>query len=147
MNQQHLSLHSIIDFALARPAHSVAVRRSGAHKGIRLANHNMNITRLTNLARTKARHKAHKHAVMVTRGGAIVSFGTNHDEVHAEVAALKQLWPSERRGTKIVSIRLRRSGTLGMAKPCPECQEFMRQNGVKSVMYTNRQGDWETMRL
>jgi cytidine deaminase len=84
---------------------------------------------------------------MVTRGGAVVAFGTNHDETHAEVAALNNLWPDQRPGTRVISIRLRRSGTLGMAKPCPECQEFMRNNGVKSVMYTNRDGDWETMKL
>jgi len=107
----------------------------------------MNVQKLVSLARSKARHKAHRHAVMLTRGGAIVSFGTNHDETHAEVAALNNLWPDQRPGTRAISIRLRRSGTLGMAKPCPECQEYMRANGVKSVMYTNAKGEWEQLKL
>jgi pyrimidine deaminase RibD-like protein len=107
----------------------------------------MNVTKLVSLARNKARHKAHRHATMITRGGAVVAFGTNHDETHAEVAALNNLWPDQRPGTRAISIRLRRSGTLGMAKPCPECQEYMRKNGVKSVMYTNREGGWEHLKL
>jgi cytidine deaminase len=107
----------------------------------------MNVTKLVKLARSKARHKAHRHAVMITRGGAVVAFGTNHDETHAEVAALNNLWPDQRPGTRAISIRLRRSGTLGMAKPCLECQEFMRKHGVKSVMYTNREGAWEHLKL
>jgi hypothetical protein len=107
----------------------------------------MNVTRLVKLARSKARHKAHKHAVLITRGGAIVAFGTNHDEVHAEVAALNTLWPDQRPGTRAISIRLRRSGTLGMAKPCLECQEYMRKHGVKSVMYTDRDGEWSHLKL
>jgi deoxycytidylate deaminase len=96
---------------------------------------------------TKARHGCYKHAAIVVRGGAIVATGVNHDEQHAEVVALKCLWPSERRGTKVYSLRLRRSGTLGMAKPCPECEAFMREAGVKLVIYTDRLGNWARMRL
>lgn len=99
------------------------------------------------LARTKSGHKAHKHAAIVVRGGAIVAVGVNHDLIHAEVNALAKLWPSEREGTKVFSIRLRRSGTLGMAKPCPECEAYMREAGVKAVVFTNSNGEWETLKL
>lgn len=95
----------------------------------------------------KSKHACHKHAAIVVRGGAIVSFAVNHHEMHAEVAALKKLWPSERRGTKVYSLRLRRSGTLGLAKPCTECEEFMSKNGVKQVFYTNKDGTWSKMKL
>lgn len=84
---------------------------------------------------------------MITRGGAIVAFGTNHDGTHAEVAALNNLWPDQRLGTRAISIRLRRSDTLGMAKPCLACQEYMRKNGVKSVMYTDSEGKWSYLKL
>lgn len=94
-----------------------------------------------------ARHKAHKHAVMVFRGGNIVAVGVNHDTIHAEVAALRTLWPCERRGTKVVSIRLTRGGKLGMAKPCPDCEAFLRKNGVKTVIYSNKNGQMERIRL
>jgi cytidine deaminase len=95
----------------------------------------------------KARHPAHRHAVIVYRGGNIVAMGANHDTTHAEVAALNTLWPSERRGTKVVSLRMRRDGKLGMAKPCAKCEDFMRENGVKTVVYSDANGEMVRMRL
>lgn len=95
----------------------------------------------------KARHKAHRHAVIVYRGSNIISTGVNHDEIHAEVSALRRLWPSERKGTKVVSLRMTRGGRLGMAKPCPECEAYMRREGVKLVLYSNEQGQMERMKL
>jgi pyrimidine deaminase RibD-like protein len=94
-----------------------------------------------------ARHGIYKHAAVVIRGGSIISIGVNHDQVHAEVAALKKLWPSERRGTKIVTLRLRKSGGLGIAKPCPACEQYMRDNGVKAVTYSDVDGNMQRMRL
>lgn len=94
-----------------------------------------------------ARHKVHHHACLVYRGGALVAMGVNHDFVHAEVSALNSLWPSERRGTKIVSIRVTRAGKLSMAKPCPKCEAYLRENGVKSVLYSTRDGRMEKMKL
>jgi cytidine deaminase len=95
----------------------------------------------------KAQHTVHRHAVIVYRGSNIVSMGVNHDRGHAEVNALKKLWPSERKGTKVVSLRLTRGGNLGLAKPCKACEEFMRENGVKLCMYSNAKGEMERMKL
>lgn len=89
----------------------------------------------------------YRHAVLVFRGGNIVAAGFNHDLIHAEVAALKKLWPSERRGVKILSIRLGRNGRVGMARPCKACWAFLREHGVKSVTYTGRNGAFVTERL
>jgi hypothetical protein len=94
-----------------------------------------------------ARHKLHRHAALVFRGGALVSVGVNHDYTHAEVAAVNALWPSERRGTRVLSVRLRRNGTVGIARPCVDCQRYLRTQGVKSVDYTNQDGEIERMRL
>lgn len=95
----------------------------------------------------KARHKCHRHAALVYRGGNLVAQGVNHDEVHAEVQALKKLWPDHRRGTTVLSVRMTRGGKLGMAKPCPECEEYMREAGVKKVVYSDDNGQMQTMRL
>lgn len=95
----------------------------------------------------KARHKAHRHAALVYKSGALVSQGVNHDEVHAEVGALKKLWPSERKDTTVVSVRMTRGGRLGIAKPCPECERYMKENGVKKVIYSDEDGQMVTMRL
>lgn len=95
----------------------------------------------------KARHHSHKHAALVYKSGALVSQGVNHDEVHAEVQALKKLWPSERADTTVVSIRMTRGGKLGLAKPCVMCEAYMRGAGVKKVIYSDNSGQMVTMRL
>jgi cytidine deaminase len=95
----------------------------------------------------RSNHPCHKHAAMVFRGGNLVSSGSNHETVHAEVQALKKLWPDHRAGTTVVSIRMTRGGVLGMAKPCAACEKFMREAGVKKVIYSNALGQMEKMRL
>lgn len=95
----------------------------------------------------KSTHKQHKHAVMVFRGGALVATGYNHGESHAEAVAMRKLWPDHRIGTRVVSIRMRKNGELGMAKPCPRCEAMLREAGVKSVTYSNYEGQMEKMIL
>jgi deoxycytidylate deaminase len=95
----------------------------------------------------KSNHKQHKHAVMIFRGGALVATGYNHEDIHAEQVALGKLWPDHRVGTRVVSIRLRKNGELGMAKPCPKCEVMLREAGVKSVMFSNYEGQMEKMSL
>lgn len=107
----------------------------------------MDIPRVAHKLVHKARHQAHRHAAVVYRGGCVVSTGVNHDTIHAEVQALKKLWPDHRRGTTVVSIRMTRGGKLGLAKPCAECEAYMREAGVKTVLYSNAQGKMERMRL
>ena len=96
---------------------------------------------------SKSNHKQHHHVVIVERGGAVVAVGYNHDETHAEVAALGKVWPNKRKGLRIWSFRLRRDGQLGMAKPCKKCQQFLRENGVKVVYYSGPDGKMERMKL
>jgi len=92
----------------------------------------------------KSQHKNHQHVAIVTRGGAVVSVGYNGGPngcVHAEAMALGKLWPSERVGTKLHSIRLMKSGRMGLAKPCPECQKLIEESGVKAVFYSDNCGN------
>ena len=96
---------------------------------------------------TKARHPQHKHVAIVLRGGAIMSVGHNYDSVHAEVAALSRLWPDQRKGCKVWSLRVRKHGQYGLAKPCPKCQQFMRENGIKTVFYSDAEGVIVKMKL
>ncbi len=88
----------------------------------------------------KGQHKQHRHVAVVTRGGAILSVAANGAKEHAEVRALKKLTPDARQGTKVWSMRLSKGGRLGMALPCPNCEKFMRENGVKKVYYTDELG-------
>jgi len=95
----------------------------------------------------KAHHKWAFHAVVVEKGGAIIAVGYNKGYMHAEVAAMSKLWPDKRKGTKIWSIRYTPGGRLGMAKPCPRCESYLRECGVKVVMYSTSEQEVERMRL
>ncbi len=86
------------------------------------------------------------HASIVIRGGAIVSTGFNTMSTHAEVMALRDLWPSERKGTKLWSIRVTPGGRFANARPCPECLEKIREAGVKMVYYTDDNGNVQKMK-
>lgn len=89
----------------------------------------------------------YKHAVLVLQGGRVKAIGYNTHQHHAEVHALQKLWPSERRNTKIISVRFNKAGKLAMAKPCPKCQEYLKAHGVKKVQYSDSNGCMQLMRL
>lgn len=86
----------------------------------------------------KERH--YRHCAMVVRGGAILSVGVNNKILHAEVAALEALEPSERKDTMVISLRIRKDGSLAMGRPCWKCMLYMREYGVKKVMYSLSNG-------
>lgn len=89
----------------------------------------------------KAQHTFALHAAIVQRGGAIVSTGYNHDYIHAEINALKDMWPSKRKGCRVWSIRVTKGGKLANAKPCDSCETYMRHWGIKTVWYSNESGE------
>lgn len=95
----------------------------------------------------KARHRLFKHVAFVVRGGSIIAQGVNHDWVHAEVQALNKLWPSERRGTKVYSMRFTRGGKLTNGKPCEACVRYMKESGVKTVLYSDSSGEMQMERI
>lgn len=94
------------------------------------------------LARRVAAKSTHRfqHSALVFRGGALVSFGYNHDGRHAEVVALSKLWPSNRDGVTLFSLRFLRDGSLGLAKPCRACQTYLKKYGVGRVYYSETEG-------
>jgi cytidine deaminase len=100
----------------------------------------MNLDKLMAKNVGRCRHKWAKHVAFVMRGSNMISIASNRDETHAEVAALNRLWPSERKGTKMYSLRMTRSGTWAMARPCPNCWRYMKESGVKTVHYTDESG-------
>lgn len=86
------------------------------------------------------KQRSYRHCAMVIRGGCILSIGVNAKETHAEVVALSQLTWSQRAGTMVLSLRIRKDGSLAMAKPCQSCTEYMKHFGVKKVHYSNSNG-------
>jgi deoxycytidylate deaminase len=73
-------------------------------------------------------------------GKRILSAGWNYDEVHAEINAIGSL-KHFRKGLTILSIRVMRSGKLGMARPCNDCMEIIRANHFRWILYTNENGE------
>jgi cytidine deaminase len=96
---------------------------------------------------SRSTHRQHRHAALVFSGGAIKAMGYNHGEIHAEVHALKKLWPDHRKGATVYSFRFTKAGKMAMAKPCAECEKFMRENDVKVVYYSVSNGGMERMKL
>lgn len=90
-----------------------------------------------------------KHATLILRGGALCAWGTNSERQHAEVAAVRMLFPiSQTPGTLVaVNIRIRKDGSLGIAAPCEECKIFLRGVGIHTVRYSTNEGGFAIMRL
>lgn len=95
----------------------------------------------------RSRHWQHKHVAVLTRGGAIVAIGTNHDTIHAEVAAMNQIWPNKRSGLTLWSFRMTKAGQLAMALPCSKCQEILYKNGITKIHYSDQSGQMRSIRL
>lgn len=87
-----------------------------------------------------------RHASVVLRGGSLLSWGFNHNDRHSEMAALLKLWSSERKGTTVINLRIRKDGSFALAKPCGDCQYQMKDMEVRNVFYSTPEG-WEGMDL
>lgn len=79
-------------------------------------------------------HDAFRHGCIVLKGGAIQAFGYNLRQTHAEINALKKLWPSKRAGTTVFNLRFTRH-SLGNSRPCHRCMDYMVQNSVKNIWF------------
>lgn len=60
-------------------------------------------------------------------------------ELHAEEAVALEA----KAGDHIYVLRVRKDGTLGMARPCKYCLARMLRIGIYNIWYTNRLGEWE----
>lgn len=96
---------------------------------------------------SKSSHRNFHHAAIAMRGGSVAGIGVNSGNTHAEVAALRNIWPNRRAGLKIISVRLTKAGKFANAKPCADCQRFLKNNGVKTVWYSDCDSRMQMMRL
>ena len=60
--------------------------------------------------------------------------------LHAEIAALVRCRAQPH---TLYVARLKRDGSVGLARPCPICEEAIREAGVKRVVYTTNGGGTE----
>jgi hypothetical protein len=43
----------------------------------------------------------------------------------------------------LINIRIMSDGTIGMSKPCPKCQQLLKDFGISKVYFSNRDGFFE----
>jgi deoxycytidylate deaminase len=96
-------------------------------------------------------------AAILRRKGKLVRLGVNNNKthprfkrqykdgswsshLHAEMDVLRFAQP----GDEIEIMRFRKcSSDYAMAKPCQFCQAYLREAGIKRVLFTNDDGEWE----
>ena len=105
------------------------------------------MVRIAKKLAAKCRHPRFFHVALVVRGSATISVGWNRNWTHAEEMALDNLEPKERRSSKVWSLRFTKTGKLASAKPCPRCEAYLRDSGVKTVYYSTDTGEVKRLRL
>jgi deoxycytidylate deaminase len=89
---------------------------------------------------------------VIVRGSKIVSFGwndgvkthtkSNHPfkSLHAEADAIISARREDLSGCSAYVARLRKDGSIAIAKPCQFCEAMLRKVGIKQVFYTTDDG-------
>lgn len=92
----------------------------------------------------------------------IVSFGYNdsfsthpigkrydfrYNNIHSELSAiLRAKWYVDKlHKLTLVNVRFKRSGELGLSKPCTRCQEMLKDFGITNIYYTLEDGQFAQM--
>lgn len=91
-----------------------------------------------------------QHGAVVIRNGNVLAVATNkdrnlvnnldeshvkeHASVHAEVAALSQV--ANPKGCTVFVARVMRDGKPGYSKPCSRCERYLKNAGVRRVVWT-----------
>lgn len=105
----------------------------------------------------KSDHYQYKLGAAVVRNGKIISSGYNHlrktnpqiisigrsnfKTVHAEMDCIFKLKNKELlKGATIFVYREKKDGTLGCARPCPICFNFLAFYGIKKIIYSTDTG-------
>ena len=72
-------------------------------------------------------------------------FGMRYNSIHSELAAIKSLHfaPIFLGDLKLVNIRIKIDGSLGLSRPCKNCIEMLRYFDIYHVYYTNDEGQFE----
>lgn len=72
-------------------------------------------------------------------------YGHRFNSIHSELAAITNFPfpPVFLSKCKIVNVRIKANGDLGMAKPCKHCACLLADFRLSEVWYTNKQGEFE----
>jgi deoxycytidylate deaminase len=103
----------------------------------------------------KSNHNQHKVGCVIVKGNRVIGVGWNQMKthpaskaygswLHAEVHALIGCSIESTQGAEIYVVRVRRCGSLGIAKPCESCAAAIQVAGIKKVHYSNNENSFET---
>ncbi len=94
------------------------------------------------------------HFTYIMNGSKIVSWGYNKTKkthpmakkyghlfecIHSELDALIHA-RHDLTKCKVVNVRIKKDGSPGLSKPCPQCQEMLKDHGIEYVYYTTDDG-------
>ncbi len=118
----------------------------------------MSIEIATKVAQANESYPKWPMGCVILKGGAVQAIGLNvwkgeslyldnhsNCSIHCEVAALRQM-RYRAKGCVMFVARIMRSGKVGLAKPCVNCQTVIEDAGIKRVIYTvnpHETGEWK----
>jgi len=104
-------------------------------------------TRLKRRARNEANNSPlmYQLGAVIFKGGKMLSSGFNYGSIHAEHSAIRRA-KMDIRGADIFVVRVNKTG-FAMAKPCPNCQLLLKENGIKRAFYSNSNGEIEMIKV
>lgn len=95
-------------------------------------------------------------AAFLKRGQTIVRIGINQSKCHARFRRIEQgkevsflhaemdALVASRPGDTIIVCRWNKSGDLTMGRPCEICQGYLKEHGIKKVIYSDWDGKFYT---
>lgn len=108
-------------------------------------------------------HDTFRHGAVLIKGGSVInvaankynhtSFGQRFRERpgpathHAELACILGIERGTTNGATIYVSRINKTGGWKMSKPCDMCHEALKFVGIKKVVYTTGEGEWESYKL
>lgn len=88
-------------------------------------------------------HPKHKHAALIFCDGELIVYANNHGNYHAERKALDicHMLGYFAPGYKLVliSIAITKGGKLKLAKPCRNCEYYIRKKKIEQVFYSTKE--------
>lgn len=75
------------------------------------------------------------------------SRGYRFDSIHAEVDCLLGISDKDIQGATMYVFRLSRGGKPGISKPCPRCEQILRDAGIRDVYYLDREANIQRLVL
>jgi hypothetical protein len=74
-------------------------------------------------------------------------YGYRFDAQHSELKCLLNAPypPSIFNRCTLINIRIMSNGLIGISKPCPKCQQLLRDFNINRIYFTNREGEFERL--